>query len=62
MNSNINIKKISTHVQDIKLQAEALIKLSNDFPALNRNLSRIQASLKMLELNITDLHNLSLLD
>jgi len=39
----------------LKRTAQELTLLGEDFPALARNLARIEASMKMLELNITDL-------
>jgi hypothetical protein len=39
----------------MKKTAEELKLMGEDFPALNRNMSRILASIRMLELNISDL-------
>jgi hypothetical protein len=39
----------------MKDTAEELKHLGENFPALTRNLVRIEASLKMLEINISDL-------
>ena len=55
MGSNIDLKQINSKVQMMKDTAEELKHLGADFPALTRNLVRIEASLKMLEINITDL-------
>ena len=55
MGSNIDLKQINSKVQMMKDTAEELKHLGEDFPALNRNLVRIEASLKMLEINISDL-------
>jgi len=38
----------------MKQRADELKEIGSDFPALDRNLVRIRASLKMLEINITD--------
>jgi len=39
----------------MKSGAEELKRLGDNFPALARNSARILASIKMLEINITDL-------
>jgi hypothetical protein len=46
---------IDEKIQVIKATAEELNRLGNDFPALARNSVRILASIKMLEINISDL-------
>ena len=58
MGTNIDLKQIHSKVQLMKDTARELKYLGEDFPALNRNLVRIEASLKMLELNISDLVDL----
>ncbi|MBW2409676.1 MAG: hypothetical protein JRF72_07750 [Deltaproteobacteria bacterium] len=55
MDSNIDLNTINSKVQLMKDTARELKHLGEDFPALNRNLVRIEASLKMLEINISDL-------
>ena len=59
MDSNIDLKQINTKVQSMKDTAKELKHLGKDFPALTRNLVRIEASLKMLEINVTDLVELN---
>ena len=54
MAKKIDLKKLDTKIQSIKKTAEELKKMSEDFPALNRNVSRLLASVKMLEMNISD--------
>jgi hypothetical protein len=60
MESKIDLKKIDTHIQEAKKQILALKEMGDDFPSLSSNTARIQASLKMLELNISDLTILDL--
>ncbi len=60
MDANIDLKQINTKVQLMKDTAKELKHLGEDFPALTRNLVRIEASLKMLEINISDLFELDL--
>ncbi len=55
MDSNFDLKQINNKVQLMKDTARELKHLGADFPALTRNLVRIEASLKMLEINISDL-------
>ncbi len=55
MDSNIDLIQIDSKVQLMKDTAEELKRLGENFPALTRNLVRIEASLKMLEINISDL-------
>ncbi len=55
MVKNIDMNQINNKVQLMKDTARELKHLGADFPALTRNLVRIEASLKMLEINISDL-------
>ena len=60
MDSNTDLTKINAKVQLMKKTANELKHLGKDFPALTRNLVRIEASLKMLEINISDVIDLDL--
>jgi hypothetical protein len=60
MDSHIDLKQINSKVQLMKKTAKELRHLGADFPALARNLVRIEASLKMLEINISDLFEFEL--
>jgi hypothetical protein len=55
MNSPNDIKKIYDKIRVLKRTAEELNRMGEDFPALARNSIRILASIKMLELNVSDL-------
>ena len=48
------LKKLDTRIQTIKKAAQELRGFAGDFPAVDRNVERILASVKMLEINITD--------
>jgi hypothetical protein len=48
------LKKINTRIKGIKRAAQELKDLSSTIPAVNRNAERILASVKMLEINISD--------
>jgi len=50
-----NLQKINSLIMDMKEATEELNEISDDFPALNRNLKRILASIKMLEMNVSDI-------
>jgi hypothetical protein len=58
MNSQIDIKKINEKIQAMKTVAEELNRMGENFPALARNSIRILASIKMLEINVSDLAEL----
>ena len=53
MNAN-DLKEIDRKIQSMKKTAEELKQMGGEFPALYRNISRVLASIKMLELNISD--------
>ena len=55
MAKKIDLKELDSKIQSMKKTAEELRKMGEDFPALYRNTSRLLASIKMLELNVSDL-------
>ena len=55
MAQQIDLKTINDKIQLLKKTAEELNQIGEDFPALARNTVRILASVKMLELNVSDL-------
>jgi hypothetical protein len=48
------LQKINLEIAAMKAAVERLESLRGDFPTLDRNLVRIAASIKMLELNFVD--------
>ena len=58
MKAQNDIKKIYDKIRLLKRTAEELNRMGEDFPALARNSTRILASVKMLELNVSDLVDL----
>ena len=54
----IKLEEMDRKIQLMKRTGEELKGLADDFPALSRNLVRIQASIKMLELNISDVKDI----
>ena len=59
MAPRIDLTEIDAKIQLMKQTAEELGRIGEDFPALTRNLVRIQASIKMLEINVCDLVHLA---
>ena len=55
MNPRIDLNKINAKIQLMKKAAEELNQIGENFPALARNTVRILASVKMLEINVSDL-------
>ncbi len=53
--SETDLTKIGEKVLRLKETAKDLDGLSNDFPAVRRNIQRIMASIKMIEINTLDL-------
>jgi hypothetical protein len=49
-----DLQTMDIEVRQIKSAAERLSRMGENFPALARNALRILASVKMLELNISD--------
>ena len=54
MNHEFDIKGLSEKILLMKQNAVELKDMGVFFPALDRNIARILASIKMLEINITD--------
>jgi hypothetical protein len=59
MNSLIDLSAINSKIQLMKNAAVELNQLGKNFPAVARNTIRILASLKMLEINVSDVVNLN---
>ena len=54
MSAQPDIKQINSKIQLMKTTADELKQMADDFPALARNMVRISANLKMLEINVSD--------
>jgi hypothetical protein len=52
------LRKLDSRIKGIKKAAQELKKFSKGMPAVDRNAERILASVKMLEINISDILNL----
>jgi len=62
MNALIDLNAINSKIQLMRNAAVELNQLGKNFPAVVRNTVRILASLKMLEINVSDVVNLDLDD
>jgi len=56
-----DVKKLDTRIKAIRDAAQELKKFSGGIQAVDRNADRILASVKMLEINISDLLDLKTL-
>jgi len=55
MAQQIDLNQINDKIQLMKKTAEELNRIGEDFPSVARNTVRILASVKMLEINVSDL-------
>lgn len=62
MNALKDLNAINSKIQLMRNMAVELNQLGKNFPAVARNTVRIMASLKMLEINVSDVVNLDLDD
>jgi hypothetical protein len=58
LNPEFDIKALSEKISAMKQNAVELQGMGAFFPALDRNIARILASVKMLEINISDVADL----
>ena len=58
MVQEIPFKEIDNRIRLLKKTAEELKQMAHEFPALERNITRILASIKMLEINVSDIVDL----
>ena len=55
MKAKYKIDEMDAKIKEIRKAAEELMKLGKDIEAVKKNVVRLLASTKMLELNISDL-------
>ncbi|MAD51133.1 MAG: hypothetical protein QF847_07300 [Candidatus Marinimicrobia bacterium] len=60
MSQKINLSEIGQEIKDLKKTAELLKEKTELFPALQKNTARILASIKMLEINVSDILDLEI--
>ena len=58
----VDTSAVHDKIKQIKASVEELRRMGDEFPAVRRNADRILASIKMLELNISDLYTLNITD
>lgn len=59
MTEEYNIEAMAEKIQLIKEAATELLHISGGIQAIDRNVDRILASVKMLEINISDIVNIT---
>jgi hypothetical protein len=57
METKFDLKEMDRKIRLLKRTSEDLMKSAENFPSVYRNSRRILASIKMLELNISDIHD-----
>jgi len=55
-----DIEKLDEQIQRLKQAALALSEMGDQFPAVKRNAARILVSVKMLEINVSDVVRLTI--
>jgi len=55
MNAPIDLEGLHRSIRRARRTVEEIRRLGEDFPAVARNAERILASLKMLEINVSDI-------
>ncbi len=62
MTSIDEIKRISKRIKSLRDTAEELTRMAENIPAVTKNTARLLASVKMLEMNISDCVDPDILD
>jgi hypothetical protein len=62
MPPDIDMDNLHRYIQSARQAVEELKRLGEDFPAVARNAERMLASLKMLEINVSDVMELGGVD
>ena len=62
MSSAIDMDSLQLNIRSARKAVEELKRLGEDFPAVARNAERMLASLKMLEINVSDVLELGRTD
>jgi len=60
MTAQPDMEKMDEQIQRIKQAALALSEMGDQFPAVKRNAARILVSVKMLEINVSDVVRLTI--
>jgi hypothetical protein len=59
LNSQLDLNELSKTIRELRGTAENLLKAGGDIEAIKRNVTKILANVKMLELNISDVADLT---
>ena len=59
MTPQSDIEKLDEQIQRLKQAALALSEMADQFPAVKRNAARVLASIKMMEINVSDVVGLN---
>ncbi|MCL5406634.1 MAG: hypothetical protein M1398_07945 [Deltaproteobacteria bacterium] len=59
MTTQVDIEKLDEKIQQLKQAALELSEMGNQFPAVKRNTARVLASIKMMEMNVSDVARLA---
>ena len=59
MNDQFDMKELSKTISELRGTAERLLKTGGEMEALKRNVTKILANVKMLELNISDVNEIA---
>ena len=62
MQPTIDADNLHLNIRTARKAVEELKRLGEDFPAVARNAERMLASLKMLEINVSDVMDLNCVD
>jgi hypothetical protein len=57
MEQKFDLKEMDKKIRLLKKTSEDLMKKAEDFPSVYRNCRRILAGIKMLEINVSDIHD-----
>ncbi len=59
MTAQPDIEKLDDQIQVLKKAALALSEMGDQFPAVKKNTARVLASIKMMEINVSDVVRLT---
>ena len=59
MTAQPDIEKLDEQIQRLKQAALALSEMGDQFPAVKKNAARVLASVKMMEINVSDVVRLT---
>ena len=59
MTAQPDIEKLDDQIQVLKKAALALSEMGDEFPAVKKNAARVLASIKMMEINVSDVVRLT---